>query len=50
MFQTRIAEEIEKNSLCLLLFFENLGVYWITWKNILEPDRPQMTMWRMNIA
>ena len=31
-------------------FFENRAVYEIMWKNIVEPDRPQMTIWRMRIA
>jgi hypothetical protein len=26
------------------------GVYEIMWKNIVEPDRPQMAIWRMRIA
>jgi len=32
------------------LFFENRGVYEIMRKNTVEPDRPQMTIWRMRIA
>ena len=31
-------------------FFKNRAVYEIIRKNMLEPDRPQMTMWRMRIA
>ena len=31
-------------------FFENLVIYEIIWKNIVEPDRPQMTIWRMRTA
>ena len=31
-------------------FFENLAVYKIMWKNIVQPYRTQMTMWRMHIA
>jgi len=31
-------------------FFENRAVYEIMWKNIVQPDRPQMTPWRMRIA
>jgi len=27
-----------------LFFSENLAVYEITWKNMVEPDRPQMTI------
>jgi hypothetical protein len=29
---------------------ENLATYEIMWKSIVEPDRPQMTIWRMRIA
>jgi hypothetical protein len=32
------------------LFFYNRAVYGIMWKNVIEPDRPQMIMWRMRIA
>ena len=31
-------------------FLENRAVHEIIWKNAVEPDRPQMTMWRMRIA
>jgi len=31
-------------------FFENRAVYKITWKNIVERGRPQMTIWRIRIA
>jgi hypothetical protein len=30
-------------------FFENRAVYEIMWKNNVQPDRPQMTIWRMCI-
>jgi len=30
-------------------FFENHTVYEIMWKNIVEPEEPQMTIWRMRI-
>jgi len=29
---------------------ENRAFYEIMWKNIVEPDRTQMTIWRMRIA
>jgi hypothetical protein len=32
------------------LFFFKSYFYEITWKNIVEPDRPQMTIWRMRIS
>jgi len=31
-------------------FFLNRAIYEIMWKNIVGPDRPQMTIWRMRIA
>ena len=30
--------------------FENRNVYEIMWINTVEPDRPQMTIWRIRIA
>jgi len=30
--------------------FENHAVYEAVWKNILQPDPPQMTRWGMRIA
>jgi hypothetical protein len=30
-------------------FFENRAIYAIMWKNIVEQDRPQMTIWLMRI-
>ena len=32
------------------IFFESCAVYEIMWKNMVQPDRPQMTIWRMRIA
>jgi hypothetical protein len=29
---------------------KNHAVYEIIWKNIVEPDRPQMTIWRVRSA
>ena len=34
----------------LFFLFENRAIYEIMWKNIVEPGRPRMTMWRMRIA
>jgi hypothetical protein len=31
-------------------FFENCVVYEIMWKNIVQLERPQMTIWRMHIS
>jgi hypothetical protein len=32
-----------------IFFFENRAICEIMWKNIVEPDRPQMTIWRMRM-
>jgi hypothetical protein len=29
---------------------ENRAVYQIIWKNIVEPDRPQMAMWHIHFT
>jgi hypothetical protein len=31
-------------------FVENGSVYEVKWKNVVEPGRPRMTIWRMRIA
>jgi len=31
-------------------FFENRGFYEVMWKNIMRPNRLQMTIWRMRMA
>ena len=30
--------------------FENLAVYEVMWKNIVQPERKQMTLWHMRVA
>jgi len=49
MFQTKVVEKIKTHILCSITF-ENHAVYEITWENIVERGRPQMTIWRMRIA
>jgi len=39
-FLTKIVEKIKTHN---LYFSKNHAVYEITWKNVVEPDRPQMT-------
>jgi hypothetical protein len=47
MYQTKIVEKIKTHIWCsIILFFENRALYEILLKNIVEPGRPQMTMWR----
>ena len=47
MFQTKCVEEIKTRVLCVdnfVFFFRvNRAIYEITWKNVVKPDRPQMT-------
>jgi len=50
MFQTKIVEKIKNHILCSITFVENRAVYEIKWKNIVEPGRPQVTIWRMRVA
>ena len=47
MFQSKV---VETKHILFYFIFENRAFYAITWKNIVEPDRPQMTIWRMRIA
>jgi hypothetical protein len=44
-----IIETIKTHIYVQYSFFENRGIYEIMWKNIVEPGRPQMTIWRMRI-
>jgi hypothetical protein len=45
MFQTEVVEKVKTHMLFSVLFFsENRAVYEIMWKNMVEPDRPQMTI------
>jgi hypothetical protein len=51
MFQANLAQKLKKHTFCIQeLFFENRSVYEIMWKNIVEPDRTQMTIWRTRIT
>ena len=49
MFETKIVEKI-KTYFMFDKFFESRAVYEIRWKNMVVPDRPQMTIWRMRIT
>ena len=50
MFQTKFVEKIKTHILCSIFFFEIRALYVIMWKNIVQRDRPHVTMWRMRIA
>jgi hypothetical protein len=40
----RSCRENQNTQFIFHIFLENCGVYEIMWKNIVEPDRPQMTI------
>jgi hypothetical protein len=44
MFQTNVVEKIKTHILYSITFSENHAVYEIMWKNMVQPDRPQMTI------
>jgi hypothetical protein len=50
MFQTNTAEKIKKYILFSITIFENFAIYEIMWKNIIELDRLQMTIWHLHVA
>ena len=53
IFQTKFADKIETQisySNHPPLFLKKLCCLWDTYKNIVQPDRPQMTVWRTRIS
>jgi hypothetical protein len=40
----KIVEKIKTPVLCSINFFQSHDVYEIMWKNMIQPDRPQMTV------
>jgi len=47
----KFVDEIKTHILCsTYFFFRKWCLCEIKWKNIIQPDRPQMTMWLMRIA
>jgi len=50
MFETKVVEKIETRFGFSIVFSENHIVYVIMWKNIVEPGRPEVTIWRMRFA
>jgi len=43
----KVLEKIE--TFYVRYFFENRAMYDVMWENILEPSRPQMTIWREDV-
>jgi hypothetical protein len=51
MLQTTVVENIKTHIVySVTFFFLNVTVCEVMWKNIVQPDRPQMTIWCMCIA
>ena len=50
MFQIEFVEKIKTHILCSIIPPPNLAIYETMWKNIVQPDRPQMTLQRMRIT
>jgi hypothetical protein len=50
MFQIQIAEKVKKHVSRSTTFPVNRAVYEIKWKKLVEPDRPQIIIWRMRIV
>jgi len=44
MFQTEVGEKIKTDILCPITIFENRVVYDVMQKDMVDPDRPQMTI------
>jgi hypothetical protein len=44
IFQTKVVENIKTHVLCSVTFLNSRVVYEKMWKNIVKPDRPQMTI------
>ena len=51
MLRTKVLEKIKTHTLCTVALKKKKSCrHEIIWKNTVEPDRPQMTVWRMRIA
>jgi hypothetical protein len=50
MFQTKVVEKIKTSVLCLKICFLRIVPFEIMWKNTVERDRPQITVWRRRVT
>ena len=50
MFPIKVVEKIKIHILCSTAFSENRVVYEIMSQNTVEPEKPQMTIWRVSVA
>jgi hypothetical protein len=46
----KVTEKIKTQIFIQQLFFENHYFCDVSWKNIVEFDKPQITLWRMRFA
>ena len=46
----KFVEKLKTDMMLCTKFFFNRVIYDIMWKNIVEPGRPQITIWHMHIA
>jgi hypothetical protein len=44
MFQTKVVEKIKAFNAYSIFFFENRAIYELMWKNVVQPDRPKVTI------
>jgi len=51
MFRTKVVEKIKTHVLCSIIFFSPRKScrLWEMWKNIVQPGRPQITIWRTRL-
>jgi hypothetical protein len=49
MFQTKVVGKV-KTHFMFNNFCSTVVIYKIMWENSIEPDRPQMTIWRMRFT
>ena len=50
MLRKKVVGKIKKYYIFNTQFFENRAFYEIVWKNTVDPDRPQMSVWSICIA
>jgi hypothetical protein len=50
MVRKTVVEGIKTHILYPITFFEVSAVYEIMWRDVVEPDGPQTTMWSMRIV
>jgi len=49
MIQTKVVKEIKTDTLCSIFSLtETRALCEITWKNVVQPERPKMRIWRMH--